>query len=214
MRIDINLRYRYCERRDLRRGTHRGSTMAASLRRPSRALPDLRSALKASGVVGTWRYDVPKALIAVSAPVARRLGLAPEAATRGLPLAAFVAALHRAGRARIQAAFEAAAERGGPFDLTLRARDGATRVSLRGRVARDPLGQPRQGDGIALAFGPDEDPEPQAIVNRMAEHAIALRILCADLRQPGLCAAVDDLMMEIGFELARQLEAGREGVPH
>ncbi|MBX9931100.1 MAG: diguanylate cyclase [Methylobacterium sp.] len=190
--------------------------MAASLRRSSQDLPDLKAALKASGVVGTWLYDVRSHRIAVSAQVGRRLGLRPELAESGLHLTAFADALHRADRSRFTAAFEAAAERGGPLDLTVRNQDGAARVSLRGQIACDSRGRPHQGCGIALApaFWAGEKGHDQAILNRMAEHAIALRDLCGDLRQPGLSAAIEDVMMEIGFELARQLQAGRPELPH
>lgn len=177
--------------------------MAQPLRRSS---PDLQAALDAAGLVGTWLYDIPAGRIALSAPVARLIGFAPADAERGLALPAFLAGLHGADQARTEGAVRAAGERGGPFDLGFRTRDGARRILLYGRIDSDPEGRPDQGCGIALAIAEDGC-GAQELANRMAERAMDLRDLATRLGRPGLSALVERLMVEIGFELVRHLQA-------
>lgn len=177
-------------------------------RPPWRSHPDLEAALDAAGLVGTWFYDIPAGRIALSAPVARLIGFAPADAERGLALPAFVAGLHGADQARTEGAVRAAGERGGPVDLGFRTRDGASRILLHGRIGRDPAGRPDQGCGIALALAIAEDGSgAQDLANRMAERAMDLRDLATRLGRPGLSALVERLMVEIGFELVRHLQA-------
>lgn len=176
-------------------------------RRPRRSHPDLQTALDAAGLVGTWLYDIPAGRIALSAPVARLIGFAPADAEHGLALPAFVAGLHGADQARTEGAVRAAGERGGPVDLGFRTRDGASRILLHGRIDHDLAGRPDQGCGIALAVAEDGC-GAQDLANRMAERAMDLRDLATRLGQPGLSALVERLMVEIGFELVRHLQAG------
>jgi hypothetical protein len=117
-------------------------------------------------------------------------------------------------------------------------------LDLRGRIETDAAGQPARARGIVLAWAEDwvEDPakdpakDPaedstedsarnraggsrgQHAVNRMAEHAIALRgladDLADDLARPGLSRLLDRLMVEIGHELARHLRESPDGRRH
>ena len=95
---------------------------------------------------------------------------------------------------------------------------------LRGRIETDAAGQPARARGIVLAWADDragdrvkdraDGSRGQHAVNRMAEHAIALRGLADDLARPGLSRLLDRLMVEIGHELARHLRESPDGRRH
>ena len=58
--------------------------------------------LDASGVVGAWTHDHWRGSLVLSAPFAALLGLDPEAAAAGVPLATFLDRTHPEDRARIE----------------------------------------------------------------------------------------------------------------
>lgn len=188
----------------------------------------LQAALAASGVVGAWVHDIWADRLVVSAPVARALGWSPGAAGRGVPLARLLARIHDADRARVDNTLHAAIARGGAFAVAFRTR-GPRRLDLRGfdlrgRIETDAAGQPARARGIVLAWADDragdrvkdraDGSRGQHAVNRMAEHAIALRGLADDLARPGLSRLLDRLMVEIGHELARHLRESPDGRRH
>ena len=78
---------------------------------------------------------------------------------------------------------------------------------MRGRIKRDPAAHATQGCGIAIDRTAEQAAllQSEQVVNRMAQHVIALRELAHVLRRPALVERVDHLMIEIGFELARFL---------
>ncbi|MCJ2036187.1 PAS domain-containing protein [Methylobacterium sp. J-068] len=176
--------------------------------------PDgLRAALAASGVVGVWLHDIWADRLTVSAPLGRALGLTARAGADGVPLAALLDATHADDRARVENGFHAAIARGGTFALAFRTT--APRwLDLRGRIERDASGRPARARGIVLDLTEDRVSAPQHRVNRMAEHAIALRGLAGDLEHAGLTRLLDHLMVEIGFELARHLRDAPDGQRH
>ncbi|MGU3360757.1 PAS domain-containing protein [Methylobacterium sp. M6A4_1b] len=175
----------------------------------------LQAALAASGVVGGWVHDIWADRLVVSAPVARALGWSPEEGARGVPLASLLSRTHEEDRARVDNALHAAIARGGAFALSFRTR-APRRLDLRGRIEPDAAGRPVRARGIVLE--PAEDRvvgvRDQHAVNRMAEHAIALRGLADDLARPGLSRLLDRLMVEIGHELARHLRDAQDGRRH
>lgn len=181
---------------------------------------DLNLALDASGVVGTWAHEIWAGRITLSGPLARLVGISPEAGEQGVPVASFLAGLHDDDRARIDSTLHAAGEGGGPVTIAFRTREtgpsGARRLVLRGRIVCDDAGRPVRGCGIAIDLTEDHggSGKAQGRVNRMAEHAIALRDLASDLPRPALARLVDGLMMEIGYELARHLHEGDAGRRH
>lgn len=172
--------------------------------------PIPQSVLEASGVVGTWVHDHWAGRLALSGSLARLLGLDPEAAASGVSLEAFLDSTHPEDRTRIESYLHMMSETGGPMEAEFRTRDsrsGVRTLLMRGRIARDPAGHAMQGCGIAI----DRTAEQAAllrgeqVVNRMAQHVIALRELAHALGRPALIGRVDHLMIEIGFELARFL---------
>lgn len=176
---------------------------------------DLQAALVASGVVGVWTHDVWADRLALSAPLAQRLGLDPAEAAGGVPLAALLAGTHEADRDRVENVIHAAFARGGAFEVAFRTARGRCWLALRGRIDSAEAGQPARARGIALDLTEDGAArDGQHTVNRMAEHAIALRGLVGGLRRPGLTRLLDSLMIEIGFELARHLQDAPDGRRH
>ena len=176
----------------------------------------LCAALAASGVVGVWCHDIWADRLALSEPLARLLGLVPEAGRRGRPLADLIAATHGDDRVRLESALHAAITRGGTFAVAFRTAPAARWLDLRGRIERDPAGRPTWARGIVLDLTEDraENARDQHRVNRMAEHAIALRGLAATLERPGLIRLLDRVMVEIGFELAHHLREAPDGQRH
>lgn len=180
--------------------------------------PIPQAMLDASGVVGAWVHDHWAGSLALSAPLATLLGLDPAAAAAGVPLADFLDRTHPEDRTRIESYLHAVGEAGGPLEAEFRTRGadavaggsraGERRLLMRGRTERDAAGRVGQGRGIAIDLTETAaagQHQTERTVNRMAEHAIALRNLSEALRRPDLTARIEGLMLEIGFELARHL---------
>ncbi|WP_018043549.1 hypothetical protein [Methylobacterium sp. 88A] len=176
------------------------------------------AALDASGVVGVWSHDVWAGRIVVSDSLADVLGLVREAA--GVSLDAFLATILAEDRLRVENALHAAVEAGGPFEIAFRTVRGERRLGLRGRIDRGEATGRARGLGIAIDRSEDRASlhqpalHAEAAANRMAEHAIALHDLAADLHQPRLVAVLDCLMREIAFTLAGHLGGARRPREH
>jgi hypothetical protein len=173
--------------------------------------PIPQSVLDASGVVGTWVHDYWAGQLALSASLAGLLGLDPATAATGVSLEAFLDRTHPEDRVRIESYLHAVAETGGPVEAEFRTRDTRTGIRtllMRGRIERDPAGRAIQGRGIAIDRTEEQAAnlvQSERVVNRMAEHIIALRDLARALHRPALTDRIEHLMIEIGFELARFL---------
>lgn len=168
--------------------------------------PIPQAMLDAAGIVGSWTHDHWAGTLMLSAPLATLLGLDPAVAATGLPLADFLDRTHPEDRTRIESYLHAVGEAGGPLEAEFRA--GGRRLLMRGRIERDAAGRVGPGRGIALDLTETAaagQHQTERTVNRMAEHAIALRNLSEALRRPDLTARIEGLMLEIGFELARHL---------
>jgi hypothetical protein len=173
--------------------------------------PIPRSVLDASGIVGTWTHDHWAGSLVLSGDFPGLLGLDPVAAAGGVSLEAFLDRTHPDDRIRIENYLHAVAAMGGPVEAEFRTCDspaGVRTLVMRGRIERDPTGRTAQGCGIAIDRTEEHAAgfaQAEQLVNRMAEHVIALRGLAQTLRRPALIARVDRLMIEVGFELARFL---------
>lgn len=166
----------------------------------------MQDALAASGFIGLWSYEAWPDRLGLSAPLLDRLGIDPASAARGMPLNVLLARVHGGDRARVENMIHAALARGGTLEVAFRTGSGEGWLALRGRIEADGNAHRTWGRGIALDLtehGPDAG--GQHAVNRIAEHAIAMRSLVEALRRPGLTELLDRLMVEIGFELARHL---------
>ncbi|WP_375464175.1 PAS domain-containing protein [uncultured Methylobacterium sp.] len=181
---------------------------------------ELQAVLDASGVVGAWAHDHWAGRLTLSGAFASLLGLDPDIAAGGVPIAAFLDRTHPDDRVRIESYLHAVGESGGPMEAEFRTLDspaGGRRLLMRGRVERDADGGTVQGRGIAIDLTETRAAslhQTERLVNRMAEHAIALRTLADALRRPGLTKLVDGLMIEIGFELAQFLRDPKDERRH
>ena len=124
--------------------------------------------------------------------------------------------MHPGDRARIENHIHAVGQSGGPFEAefrTLESREGVRSLLMRGRIAQDASGRAVRGCGIAIDLTENRTAnlqQAERLVNRVAEHAIAMRGLVEGLNRPALAKLVDGLMIEIGFELARYLRGGQD----
>jgi PAS domain S-box-containing protein len=98
----------------------------------------LNMALTASGMVGTWDWDVGADLVTADERFARLYAIAPEEAERGFPISTFLAAIHPDDRGRAQTELQTAvASRGqARFEFRLLQPDGSIRwVAASGAVS-------------------------------------------------------------------------------
>ncbi|MCJ2011735.1 diguanylate cyclase [Methylobacterium sp. J-076] len=171
--------------------------------------PIPQSVLKASGVVGTWVHDHWAGRLSLSGSFPGLLGLDPVAAAAGVSLATFLDRTHPDDRVRMENYLYAVGAMGGPVEAEFRTCDdraGIRTLVMRGRIERDPTGSVAQGCGIAIDRTDEQSvglAHTEQVMNRMAEHVIALRGLAQTLRRPVLIERVERLMIEVGFELAR-----------
>jgi PAS domain S-box-containing protein len=99
----------------------------------------LQLALDAAEVVGTWDWDVPADRLIADARFARLVGLEPEEAEKGAPVARYLAGVHPEDRGRVEAAIAEAIAIGSRYSQEYRVRrlDGSTAwVSARGHCVR------------------------------------------------------------------------------
>lgn len=175
-----------------------------------------QAALVASGVVGLWTYDIRADRLVLSGSLPEALGLEPGHAAAGVPPSRLLDGIHGEDRERVENVVHAAVAGGTAFDVAFRTASGNRTLSLRGRIERDGAGRPRHGRGIALDLTHEGgvDRPGQHVVNRMAEHAIALHGLVGHLHHPSLAGLLDTLMREIGHELARHLQGKADARRH
>ncbi|WP_411904066.1 hypothetical protein [Methylorubrum thiocyanatum] len=178
--------------------------------------PDLSSALAGSACLGAWAHDPASDRIALSPVLARLLAVPAEAAT-GASLTLALAAVEAEDAVRVAGVLRAAGEDGRPFEAEFRTRpgpDGARWLRLMGRCGRDPATGAVTTQGLAFDLTEGRRPvgsdaqQAQRQVNRLADHAAAMKGLVAGLRNPPLARLVDEVAVEVGHELARHLRGG------
>ncbi|MBB3951570.1 PAS domain-containing protein [Aureimonas jatrophae] len=114
---------------------------------------DLRLALDAAALVGTWDWDMRHDRIFADARFAALYGLDPEDGPRGLPIERYTQGVHEADRPALIQAIDEAIRTGDIFahQYRTRNRDGETRwVFARGRVFFDPTNQPVRFPGAVV----------------------------------------------------------------
>lgn len=132
----------------------------------------LDMALTASGMVGTWDWDVGADLVTADERFARLFSIAPEDAERGFPMSTFLAPVHADDRARAQAEFQAAvASRGqARFEFRLPQPDGSNRWVAASGAASSPKGLRFPGIVVDIT-------EQRLIAERLAESEARFRTL-------------------------------------
>ncbi|MDB5181489.1 MAG: domain S-box protein [Candidatus Saccharibacteria bacterium] len=106
-----------------------------------------------SGVIGTWLWDIATDKIIGDKYMAAMFGIDIDRATKGLPLSAFIAAIHPEDRVRMEKEVQKILKSGKVFEVEYRTQrpDGSMRwVLARGRVERDANGKALQFPGVLI----------------------------------------------------------------
>ena len=128
-------------------------------------------ALNASGMVGTWDWDIAENRVTADERFAALFGISPGEAAVGLPIETFFKAMHADDRTRVWAEIDAALRDAGPvrFEYRVVDADGRIRwVVASGRVITD-----RDGRAVRL---------PGAVVDITTEREIAAQLVESEER--------------------------------
>ncbi|WP_082476678.1 PAS domain-containing protein [Methylobacterium sp. Leaf99] len=172
---------------------------------------EIQSALEASGFVGTWENDLRADLVYLSGSLIELLGIAPENASCGVPLAAFLAGIHPDDQDRVSALVRDAHGSVGRFAAQFRVirADGAVHwVSARGQVEADEEGQAVRCLGMAVditnAHIDHNDGELRIfMIERLVDSLIPLRNVLIQDNSSILRMLIDMLLLELGKELSK-----------
>lgn len=110
-------------------------------------------AREAAGVVGAWEWDVKANKVYADARYAELHGVVPELAAAGLPVEAYIPAIHPDDTDRINAVAQASLRAGGDFseEYRLIQKDGSIRwIYTRGRAYLGPDGRPARNAGVIV----------------------------------------------------------------
>ncbi len=110
-------------------------------------------AREVAGVVGAWEWDMKADKVYADARYAELHNVDPALAEAGLPVAAFIPALHPDDRDRVRAVAQGSAARGESFseEYRLTQADGSIRwVYTRGQAYLDADGQPARNTGVII----------------------------------------------------------------
>jgi PAS domain S-box-containing protein len=122
-----------------------------------RALDEYREkldiALRASGMVGTWDWDIAADVVTADERFAALYGVSPGKAAVGLPIGAFLSAIHPDDRSRVSEEIGESLKGGGPvrFEYRIMGADGTVRwVVASGRVITDARGKAARLPGVVV----------------------------------------------------------------
>ena len=138
-------------------------------------------ALSASGLVGTWDWDVTADLVTADERFARLYGLSPGAAAVGLPLEKFTQAIHPDDRDRVSREIAQGIKTPGPvrFEYRLLRPDGEIRwVVASGLAIADASGQVSRLPGIVVDIT-----DERRIAEQLAESEMRFRTLADTMPQ-------------------------------
>jgi PAS domain S-box-containing protein len=133
------------------------ATDVSARRQTEEALTDseqrLSLALQVGGVIGTWDWDIRNDALRADSRLAALFGVDREMAERGLPLKAFLTAIHPKDRDRVTASIQQASTSGGDYaeEHRIVQPDGAEQwVLARGRCLLNETGTPYRFLGVAI----------------------------------------------------------------
>ncbi|KAB1077297.1 PAS domain-containing protein [Methylobacterium soli] len=183
-------------------------------------LDQLKAALDASGVVGTWTWSGSQDRCILDAGAACILAGDPGLAGTPIRLERAKACVHPDDRAALFHQFRALGRTGGLFVAEYRtlSPEGQVRTILdRGRIFRASDGAVTHGHGIILDVTEKacQDPVPaelQQPLELAASHAIACRGAIDRLDIAELRLIVDMLLLRLGQELCRSSTMGAGGL--
>lgn len=183
---------------------------------------EIRSALKASGFVGTWENDLLADRVHLSGSLIELLGITPERAAFGVPLSAFLEGIHPDDQERVSGLVREAHVTAGRFAAQFRTvrLDGTIHwVSARGQVEADAKGRGVRCLGMAVDItdarteGADNE-ERIRVIERLVDSLIDLRKLLTQDRSSVLNHLIDMLLLELGSELSKPMNELRIGRLH
>ena len=175
--------------------------------------PALRSTLADSGYVGFWETDLATQTVELTGALPDLLGLDPERAASGVPIAVFLDGVHPEDRARVATLIHEAHSTAGRFEADFQTRDGAgsTRcVAARGRVEVDAHGRGRRCMGVVLDLTdthPDDATDAarrMRAIDRVVDALISVRPLLTEVGSPLLRMLIDATLLEFGRLLAAE----------
>jgi PAS domain S-box-containing protein len=137
-------------------------------------------ALNASGMVGTWDWDVPSDRVSADARFARLFGIDEQAAAVGLPVVEFMRGIHPSDRDRVAAEIASALKSSGPvrFEYRLQRGDDIRWVVASGRVITDATGQAVRLAGVMV-----DVTDERRIAEQLAESEMRFRTLADTMPQ-------------------------------
>jgi PAS domain S-box-containing protein len=137
-------------------------------------------ALNASGMVGTWDWDIASDLVTADDRFARLFGVSLTDAAVGLPIAEFFKGIHPDDRDRVDAEITAALTTRDPvrFEYRLQRPDGVHWVVASGRVIGDASGRPTRFPGVVVDIT-----DERRIAEQLAESEMRFRTLADTMPQ-------------------------------
>ncbi len=137
-------------------------------------------ALNASGMVGTWDWDILTNTVTADERFARLYGVSPGAAAVGLPIVDFLHALHPDDRDRVAIEIGDAIKVPGPvrFEYRVLNPDGVRWVVASGRVIADAAGHPQRLPGIVV-----DVTDERLIAEQLNESELRFRTLADTMPQ-------------------------------
>lgn len=177
---------------------------------------DLSAALTASGVVGTWSWSARPDRCILDEGAAEVLAGDHAIAGLPLPLERAKARVHPDDRPELFRHFKRLRRSGGLFVAeyrTVSASGQVRRILDRGRLVRSEAGAVAHGHGIIIdvterdpnpgAVSVEARPDPVALLDTAASHAIACREAIDQIGDSELRLLVDVLLLSLGRRLAK-----------
>jgi PAS domain S-box-containing protein len=179
--------------------------------RRTRPVPDLRRVLDASGIVGTWDWDVSRRTVLFDEGAATLLAGDPGLAGRELQGLEATAGIHPDDLDWVNAEMQRAVEAGGVIlaEYRVRGPDGSVRwVLSRGRAYLDAEGRPLRAHGLLIDITESREEGQRYVAHAVLPQSAAtdrLMDLCRELRtladtmpSSTLRLLVDLILLEIG----------------
>ncbi|GEP44677.1 hybrid sensor histidine kinase/response regulator [Brevifollis gellanilyticus] len=144
------------------------------------ALRDTEAQTKAAmeaGAVGTWQWDMVQNIVTTNPTFARLFGLTAEQAEDGMPIEAYIAAIHPNDREPVEKQITAAIQSRSSYAVEYRVCDstGAWRwVAARGAARYDEEGRPVSFPGALIDFTERKQAEVQIAAQNEVLDAVAL----------------------------------------
>ncbi len=180
----------------------------------------LQAAIDASGGMGAWEWNVAEDRACADPVVALLFNLSPAQSRGGVPFAVIARAIHPEDREQISSIIWGCVQGGGSYLAEYRVISPGGRVRWilsRGRFFLDEQGRPAEGRGVVIditdadlstrAFAARAQDELTDAMNEAADLGIRLHGLAKELSSPRLRTLTQQLLLELGRQLAQRESA-------